>query len=157
MIQEIFQIQGHEILHIDPLFLHRCQFQVIKLRILFFSLFSRNRDISSYRTPSRSNHIKFYRQRRKFRSPIILVSEIFVFDPLLELTLKTDSVSEILILDIDFHRDHAQDLHRHLEDKIIIYNQIPLKTITISRKNIQNRKTNLKLIFLQLKWQMQFI
>ena len=72
----------------------------------------------------------------------IHLSEIIVIVIFLNPTLKMDSVLEFTILHIVLHWDHVQDLPPHLEDLLILYNQIPLKIMTITMKTFQSRKKN---------------
>ena len=83
--------------------------------------------------------------------PTTLLLEIIVIVFSLSPSLPPESVFENILFHIGLHRDHVRDLHLHLDDLLIMYNQSPLKIMTTTLKTFPSRKTNLKLLCIPLK------
>ena len=78
-----------------------------------------------------------------------MIDIVLFVEPILEI----DSILEIILILIDFLRDHNHDLRPHREHLLILRNQIPVKITTTTMKTFQSRKTKLKLICIARKWQ----
>ena len=82
---------------------------------------------------------------------IILLSEIIVIVPSLELTSELGCILPLVFLHIVLRPRHVQDWRRHPEDLLIICDQIPLNVMTSTKKSFRSRQTTLKLTSISLK------
>ena len=73
---------------------------------------------------------------------IALPSEIILIVLFIDPTLEIESIPEAIILLIDFHQDHIQDLHFHHRDFSMLSNQISLKIQATVLKNFQTHRQN---------------
>ena len=70
----------------------------------------------------------------------ILLSKKFAIVFSLDTTLEFDSAFQIMFLHVDFHRDHVLDLRLHLEGLLLLYNQVPPKSLNTTLKTFQSQK-----------------
>ena len=151
MIHETAQIQGIDILHIDPLILDHLQLPGVHLKIHVLDILI----VIKNSIPIELHHIQvtlaFIINDKKIDLLRLLLSVIIPFVFLLHPTLETDSTLEIIILHVDLNQEHVLDLRLHLEDLSKIYNQVPLKIMATKLKAFEGQRTNLKLTSIQLK------